>query len=89
MSAPNVNKPNEGLVGQLANSAQNAVNYVSDTIQGNTAEAKKEAHKEQAKGNVAGKDSLTDRASGLLNAGGDKMDEHTHKTSAEVNKQNI
>lgn len=35
MSAPNVNKPNEGIVGQVANSVGNAVNYVSDTLQGN------------------------------------------------------
>lgn len=35
MSAPNVNAPNEGIVGQVTNSLGNAVNYVSDTLQGN------------------------------------------------------
>lgn len=35
MSAPNVDKPNEGILGSVANSAGNAVNYVSDTLQGN------------------------------------------------------
>ncbi|OSS49276.1 hypothetical protein B5807_05644 [Epicoccum nigrum] len=60
MSAPNANKPNEGIVGQAVNSVSNAVNYVSESIQGNTAEASKEANKQQAKGNVPGNDSLTD-----------------------------
>jgi Ras-related protein Rap-1B len=45
MSAPNVDKPNEGLVGQAVNSVKNAANYVSESIQGNTAEASKEANK--------------------------------------------
>lgn len=35
MSAPNVDAPNEGIVGQVTNSLGNAVNYVSDTLQGN------------------------------------------------------
>merc|ERR1712098_276492 len=52
MSAPNVDAPNEGIVGQVTNSVKNAANYVSETIQGNAAEASKEANKEQAKGNV-------------------------------------
>lgn len=52
MSAPNTNAPNEGLVGQAVNSVSNAANYVSETIQGKSAEASKEANKEQAKGNV-------------------------------------
>lgn len=34
MSAPNVDKPNEGIVGQITNSVTNAVNYVSESIQG-------------------------------------------------------
>lgn len=34
MSAPNVDEPNEGLLGQIINSAGNAVNYVSDTVSG-------------------------------------------------------
>merc|ERR1712059_165292 len=35
MSAPNVDAPNEGIVGQVTNSVKNAANYVSETIQGN------------------------------------------------------
>ena len=34
MSAPNVDAPNEGIIGQVTNSVGNAVNYVSDTLQG-------------------------------------------------------
>ncbi|KAM3422182.1 hypothetical protein BST61_g2551 [Cercospora zeina] len=52
MSAPNADKPNEGIIGQAANSVKNAANYVSETVQGKSAEASKEANKEQAKGNT-------------------------------------
>jgi hypothetical protein len=45
MSAPNVDKPNEGIVGQVTNSVSNAANYVSETLQGKGAEASKEANK--------------------------------------------
>jgi hypothetical protein len=45
MSAPNVDKPNEGIVGQAVNSVKNAANYVSESIQGTSAEASKEANK--------------------------------------------
>merc|ERR1712151_545207 len=79
MSAPNANKPNEGIVGQAANS-------VSETIQGTSAEASKEANKQQAKGNVAGNDSITDRASGALGAASDKIDQHKHEGAASANK---
>ncbi|KAB2110630.1 hypothetical protein AG0111_0g1154 [Alternaria gaisen] len=68
MSAPNANNPNEGIIGQAVNSVKNAANYVSETVQGQSAEASKEGNKQQAKGNVPGQDSLTDRASGALNA---------------------
>ncbi|KZP06353.1 hypothetical protein FIBSPDRAFT_876587 [Athelia psychrophila] len=51
----------EGIVGQVLKSTSNAVNYVSDTLTWNTAEAKKDAGKEQAKGNVSGQNSLSDR----------------------------
>ena len=88
MSAPNANAPNEGIVGQAVNSVKNAANYVSESIQGQSAEAKKEANKEQAKGNVPGQDSLTDRASGALNAAGDKINQEKHEGSAEANKTN-
>jgi len=88
MSAPNVDKPNEGIVGQITNSLGNAANYVSESIQGNTAEAKKEGHKQQMKGNTAD-DSIGNRVGGAFNAAGDKIDESKHKTSADANKQGI
>ncbi|KAK6347273.1 Ras- protein rsr1 [Orbilia brochopaga] len=89
MSAPNVNKPNEGVVGQMKNSLENAGNWVSESFQGKSAEASKEANKQQAKGNVSGQDSLTDRASGALGAASDKIDQHGHETSARANKESI
>ncbi|KZP04016.1 hypothetical protein FIBSPDRAFT_968496 [Athelia psychrophila] len=89
MSAPNVDAPNEGLVGSVTNSLGNAVNYVSDTVQGTTAEAKKDTGKEQAKGNVPGQNSLGDRVSGAADAVSGKVDESKYKTSADVNKQGI
>ncbi|KAF1346925.1 hypothetical protein BDV97DRAFT_300241 [Delphinella strobiligena] len=89
MSVPNADKPNEGIVGQISNSISNAANYVSETVQGNSAEASKEANKQQAKGNVPGQDSLTDRASGALSAAGDKMDQSKHEGSAKANKEGI
>lgn len=82
-------QPNEGLVGQVVNSATNAVNYVSETIQGKGAEAQKEADKEKAKGNVPGQDSLADRASGAMSAASNKLDESKHDTSAKANKEGI
>ncbi|CAI6333012.1 unnamed protein product [Periconia digitata] len=88
MSAPNVDKPNEGLVGQISNSVTNAANYVSETIQGKGAEASKEANKEQAKGN-AGDTTLGGRASGALGAASDKLDQHKHETSSKANKEGI
>ncbi|KAF2718414.1 hypothetical protein K431DRAFT_287692 [Polychaeton citri CBS 116435] len=89
MSAPNVDGPNEGIVGQAVNSAKNAANYVSETIQGGSAEASKEANKQQAKGNVPGQDSLSDRASGAFGAASDKLDQKKHDTSASANKEGI
>ena len=89
MSAPNVDKPNEGIVGQITNSVKNAGNYVSETLQGNASEASKEANKEQAKGNVPGQDSISDRVSGALGAGSDKLDQHKHETASSANKQGI
>ena len=88
MSAPNVDKPNEGLIGQAVNSVKNAANYVSETVQGNASEASKETNKQQAKGN-AGDTSLTGRASGALNAAGNKLDQTKHEGSAKANKESI
>lgn len=89
MSAPNANHPNEGIVGSAVNSVKNAANYVSETIQGNTAEASKEGNKQQAKGNIPGQDSLSDRASGAFGAVSDKLDQTKHEGSAEANKRSI
>lgn len=89
MSAPNANAPNEGIVGQAVNSVKNAANYVSESIQGNAAEASKEGNKQQAKGNVPGQDSVTDRVSGAFGAASDKLDQTKHEGSAEANKRSI
>ncbi|KXS98710.1 hypothetical protein AC579_6333 [Pseudocercospora musae] len=88
MSAPNADKPNEGIVGQIGNSIQNAANYVSETVQGKSSEASKEANKEQAKGNTPNS-SLSDRVSGATGAIGDKLDQTKHETSAKANKESI
>lgn len=68
---------------------QNAANYVAESVQGAAASASKEGNKEQAKGNVPGKDSLTDRATGALDATSDKLNEKKHDASASANKQGI
>ena len=47
-----------------------------------TSEASKETNKEKAKGNVSGADSLTDRATGTVDAVGDKLDQKKHEGSA-------
>ena len=83
MSAPNTDKPNEGILNKIGNTATNAANFVTEKAKGLSSEASKEAHKEEAKGNVEGQDSLGDRVSGAVHAVGDKMDEEKHKTSAE------
>ena len=88
MSLPNQNKPNEGIVGQVANSATNAVNYVTDTVQGKGAEASKEANKEQMKGNTPNS-TIGDRVSGALGAAGDKVDQKKFEGSASANKKGI
>ncbi|MCJ1445723.1 MAG: Glucose-repressible protein [Stictis urceolatum] len=86
MSAPNADKPNEGILGQAANSVQNAVNYATETIQGKSAEASKEGNKQQAKGNVPGSDSISDRVSGATGAVSDKLSQEKHEGSASANK---
>merc|ERR1711939_131267 len=88
MSAPNVDAPNEGIVGQVTNSVKNAANYVSETIQGNAAEASKGANKEQAKGNV-GDTTMSGRASGALGAASDKLDQTKHESAGKANKEAI
>jgi len=89
MSAPSANNPNDGIIGSAVKSVQNAANYVSETVQGNASEASKEGNKQQAKGNVPGKDGLTDRVGGAFSAAGDKIDQTKHEGSAEANKRSI
>ena len=52
MSAPNVDKPGDSMLEKVGNSVNNAIQGVSETMQGKSAEASKEANKEKAKGNV-------------------------------------
>ncbi|KAF3938901.1 hypothetical protein ABW19_dt0210368 [Dactylella cylindrospora] len=89
MSAPSANNPNEGVLGQIQTSLENTGKYISETIQGKSSEASKEANKEQAKGNIPGQDTLSDRVSGAAGAIGDKLDQHKHETSASANKHSI
>ncbi|KAF2705463.1 glucose-repressible gene protein [Pleomassaria siparia CBS 279.74] len=63
---------------------QNAANYVSESVQGGGATASKEANKEVAKDNDA---SLGSRASAAKDAIGDKADESSHNTKADVHKE--
>ncbi|KAL9527930.1 Glucose-repressible protein [Sphaerulina musiva] len=88
MSAPNADKPNEGIVGQIGNSIQNAANYVSESVQGKSAEASKEANKEQAKGNTPNS-GLGDRLSGATGAVSDKLSQEKHEGAASANKHSV
>ncbi|KAL5355228.1 glucose-repressible protein Grg1 [Aspergillus floccosus] len=62
---------------------KNAANYVAETVQGTGAEASKEANKQVAKDSDA---SLSTRASAAKDALGDKKDEYSHNTKADVHK---
>ncbi|KAJ5112371.1 hypothetical protein N7532_000416 [Penicillium argentinense] len=64
--------------------AKNAVNYVAETVQGTGAQASKEANKEVAKDSNA---NVTTRASAAKDALGDKKDQFTHDTKADVHKE--
>ncbi|CAP98534.1 Glucose-repressible protein [Penicillium rubens] len=64
--------------------AKNAVNYVSETLQGGGAQASKEANKNVAKDSDAG---LGSRAEAAKDAVFDKKDEASHNTKADVNKE--
>ena len=61
-----------------------AGNYISETVQGATAGASKEANKEIAKDNNA---SIGTRAEAGIDALKDKSKEHGHDARAEANKQ--
>ena len=54
---------------------------------GSSEEAKKETGKEQAKGNVPGKDSITDRIGGAADAVGGKLQQGKHDAKAEGHKE--
>jgi hypothetical protein len=67
----------------LTYNSQNAANYVSETVQGTGSEASKEANKSVAKDSDA---SLTSRATAAKDAVGDKVDQTSHNTKADVHK---
>lgn len=62
---------------------QNAVKYVSETVQGTGAEASKETNKQVAKDDDA---KVSTRASAAKDALVDKKDEVSHDTKADVRK---
>ncbi|KAJ5196559.1 Glucose-repressible protein Grg1 [Penicillium cf. viridicatum] len=64
--------------------AKNAVNYVSETVQGGGAEASKETNKHVAKDSDA---SLGSRVTAAKDAVVDKKDEASHNTKADVHKE--
>ncbi|KAL4903985.1 hypothetical protein BDW74DRAFT_154962 [Aspergillus multicolor] len=63
---------------------KNAVNYVSESVQGAGATASKETNKNVAKDNDA---SLTSRATAAKDAVVDKKDEKSHDAKADVHKE--
>lgn len=65
---------------------KNAVNYVSESIQGTGAAASKEANKEVAKDSDL---SIGTRVNAGFDALKDKMDENKHDAKAEVYKQKV
>ncbi|KAH8171133.1 glucose-repressible protein grg1 domain-containing protein [Sarocladium implicatum] len=65
-------------------SAKQAVNYVSETVQGALSGASKEANKEVAKDSNA---PIGTRATAAKDALSDKVDESTHDNKAEAHKQ--
>ncbi|CAG7554938.1 unnamed protein product [Fusarium equiseti] len=65
-------------------SIKQGANYVAETIQQATAGASKETNKEVAKDSNA---SLSTRATAAKDAMGDKIDESSHGTKADVHKE--
>ncbi|CBF87332.1 protein ccgA [Aspergillus nidulans FGSC A4] len=63
---------------------KNAVNYVSESVQGAGATASKETNKNVAKDSDA---SLTSRATAAKDAVVDKKDEKSHDAKADVHKE--
>jgi hypothetical protein len=68
---------------QLISYLQNIANNVSETVQGAASGASKEANKSVAKDSNA---SLGSRATAAKDAVGDKIDETSHNTKADVHK---
>jgi len=65
-------------------SIKNAANYVAESVQGAGSEASKEANKSVAKDNNA---SIGSRVNAAGDAVGDKFDQHSHETKADVHKE--
>ncbi|KAL8947159.1 MAG: hypothetical protein Q9222_006528 [Ikaeria aurantiellina] len=63
---------------------KNLGNQASETLQGATSTASKEANKDVAKDNDA---SIGTRATAAKDAVGDKVDEQKHSTNADVHKE--
>ncbi|KAM4062971.1 glucose-repressible protein grg1 domain-containing protein [Hirsutella rhossiliensis] len=64
--------------------AKNVANYLSETVQGATSGASKEANKQVAKdGNV----DISTRATAAKDAVGDKLDQTSHDGKADVHKE--
>lgn len=68
---------------QDPNTLQNAANYVAESVQGAGATASKEANKNVAKDSDA---KVSTRANAAVDALGDKKDEKSHDTKADVHK---
>jgi len=63
---------------------KNAVNYVSETVQGGASQASKEANKSVAKDNNA---AVGTRVQAAGDAVSDKVEQHGHETKADVYKE--
>jgi len=63
---------------------RNAANYVSETVQGATSTASKEANKQVAKDSNA---SIGTRAQAAGDAVGDKFNEQTHDRKADLHRE--
>jgi len=63
---------------------KNTVNYVKETVEGATSQGSKEANKQVAKDNNA---TIGTRVNAAGDAIGDKFDQHTHETKADVHKE--
>ncbi|KAM0789873.1 hypothetical protein ACM66B_006719 [Microbotryomycetes sp. NB124-2] len=68
----------------ITSKISNAVNYVTESVQGAVSGASKETNKEIAKDSNA---SLGDRASAGLSAVSDKLDESSHNAKATAHKE--